>query len=66
MKIKLVSELRKENEGLCQYIYYLLNNGKLTRYEKNGWLAYDEDEYEEHKANTKCGRPLKKPTKKIV
>lgn len=59
MGLVKVADLRKENKGKTIYQYYLLSKGKLPRHYVDGYLAYDEKEYEDYCKRAKRGRPLK-------
>ena len=54
-----LKDLRKENVAKHQYIWLLMKKGKITKHIVNGYLAYDDVEYENYKRNAKIGRPLK-------
>ena len=64
MKIELASDALKNKGAEGKYIYNLLSRGALTRYEVDGKLAYDQEEFENR--NKRVGRPLKGTTIKIL
>lgn len=66
MNIVIASDLRRNGDSRYNYICKMLSQQKLTRYEKDGKLAFDMDEYNNYRANARKGRPLKGTTIKII
>lgn len=60
MEIKELRKLNNENHSKTIYIRYLQSIGELTRIiNEEGYLCYDEDEYNARARKVKWGRPIK-------
>lgn len=58
--IKEIRKLAKQDKKKASYVRILITRGHLTAYEKNGYLAYDTEEYKRYKENVHLGRPRTK------
>lgn len=57
----MIKEIRKvRNKKKAANIRTLQFTGKINAYEKDGYAAYDTDEYATYKSGARVGRPLKK------
>ena len=57
--IKEVRKLEKSNYKKARYIRTLLDRKRIKSYVKNGFMAYDTEEYNEYRKNARVGRPIK-------
>ena len=67
MKLVKVKDLRDIDNSKAVYVYKLIEDGKLKRYiQDDGYVYYDEEEYETYKRTTRQGRPTKAIAEKKI
>lgn len=60
MAIRELRKVRKADNSKYQYIWRLVQQGKIKKYVTDGgYLAYDTEEFKRFKKTVKQGRPLK-------
>ena len=60
MAIRELRKVRKADNSKYQYIWRLVQQGKIKKYvTEGGYLAYDTEELKTSKKTVKQGRPLK-------
>lgn len=60
MAIRELRKVRKVDNSKYQYIWRLVQQGKIKKYVTDGgYLAYDTEEFKAFKKTVKQGRPLK-------
>lgn len=60
MAIRELRKVRKADNSKYQYIWRLVQQGKIKKYvTEGGYLAYDTEEFKTFKKTVKQGRPLK-------